>query len=121
MGGSGDDFLAGGGRNDLMDGGAGRDTLNGGAGHDTLRGGAEADVFVFNDLVAGERDVIADFQIGEDQIRLSGVAGPGLMGRFLALDIFDTVDGAVVRYADHEILLEDVATSSLSVEDFIFL
>jgi serralysin len=121
LGGSGDDFLAGGGRNDLMEGGTGRDTLNGGAGHDTLRGGAEADVFVFNDLVAGERDVIADFQIGEDHIRLSGVEGPGLMGRFLALDIFDTADGAVVRYADHEILLEDVATSSLSVEDFIFL
>lgn len=121
LGGSGDDFLAGGGRDDLLEGGAGRDTLNGGAGNDTMRGGEGADVFVFNDLEAGERDGITDFRVGEDHIRLSGIGGQGLSGRFRALDIFDTENGAVVRYADHEIVLEDVVASELSLDDFIFL
>lgn len=121
LGGSGADFLAGGGRHDLLDGGIGRDTLNGGAGDDTMSGGAGADLFVFNDLVAGERDAITDFQVGEDRMRLAGVDGRGLLGRFQALDIFDRDAGAVVRYGDHEILLEDVAAGSLSLEDFIFL
>lgn len=121
LGGGGDDFLAGGGRDDLLDGGIGRDTLNGGAGDDTMRGGPEADIFVFNDFTAEERDVIVDFQTAEDRLRLAGVEGQGLIGRFQALDVFDAAGGAVLRYADHEILLENVAASSLSLDDFIFL
>ncbi|WP_421999558.1 calcium-binding protein [Roseovarius mucosus] len=121
LGGAGDDFLAGGGRNDLLDGGTGNDTLNAGAGHDRLIGGEGADIFVFNDFTAGERDVIVDFQFGENRIRLTGIEGQGPTGRFLALDIQDTDAGAVLRYAGHEILLEDVAASSLSRDDFIFL
>jgi Ca2+-binding RTX toxin-like protein len=121
LGGAGDDFLAGGGRNDLLDGGPGNDTLNGGAGHDRLIGREGADVFVFNEFTAGERDVIVDFQIGEDRIRLAGIEGQGLTGRFLALDIQDTDAGALLRYAGHEILLDDVTAASLSRDDFIFL
>ncbi len=121
LGGAGDDFLAGGGRNDLLDGGPGDDTLNGGAGHDRLIGREGADVFVFNDFTAGERDVIVDFQVGEDRLRLAGIEGQGLTGRFLALDIQDTEVGALLRHGGHEILLDDVTAASLSRDDFIFL
>lgn len=121
LGGGGDDFLAGGGRNDLLDGGPGNDTLNAGAGHDRLIGREGADVFVFNEFTAGERDVIVDFQVGEDRLRLAGIEGQGLTGRFLALDIQDTDAGALLRHAGHEILLDDVTAASLSRDDFIFL
>jgi Ca2+-binding RTX toxin-like protein len=121
LGGAGDDFLAGGGRDDLVDGGTGADTLNGGTGNDRLIGREGADVFVFNEFTAGERDVIVDFQVGEDRIRLAGIDGQGLTGRFLALDIQDTETGALLRYAGHEILLDDVAAATLSRDDFIFL
>lgn len=121
LGDAGDDFLAGGGRDDLLDGGTGADTLNGGAGNDRLIGREGADVFIFNEFTAGERDVIADFQVGEDRIRLSGTQGQGLTGRFLALDIEDTDAGALLRHAGHEILLDDVAAATLSRDDFIFL
>ncbi|MFU8776393.1 MAG: calcium-binding protein [Roseovarius sp.] len=121
LGGSGDDFLAGGGRNDLLDGGPGHDTLNGGAGHDTLTGGAGADVFVFNAFISGERDVIVDFTVGTDRIRLAGVEGQGRAGRFQALDIQDTDAGALLRHMDHEILFAGVDADSLSLDDFIFL
>ena len=121
LGGPGDDFLAGGGRDDILDGGTGDDTLNGGAGNDTLIGGDGADVFVFNDFTLGERDVIVDFTGGMDRMRVAGIEGQGLTGRFLALDIQDTDMGALLRYAGHEILLEDVTAASLSRDDFIFL
>lgn len=121
LGGAGDDFLAGGGRDDLLDGGTGADTLNGGAGNDRLIGREGADVFIFNEFTATERDVIVDFQVGEDRLRLAGIDGQGLTGRFLALDIQDTGAGALLRHAGHEILLDDVAAASLSQDDFIFV
>ncbi|AWZ22007.1 Alkaline phosphatase [Roseovarius sp. AK1035] len=120
-GGAGDDFLAGGGREDLLDGGTGDDTLNGGLGNDRLIGREGADVFIFNEFTAGERDVIVDFQVGEDHLRLAGIEGQGLNGRFLALTIQDTDEGALLRHAGHEILLDDVTAASLSHYDFIFL
>jgi hypothetical protein len=52
---------------------------------------------------------------------LAGIEGQGLTGRFLALDIQDTDAGALLRYAGHEILLDDVTAASLSRDDFIFL
>lgn len=76
-GGSGDDILLGGKGNDKLIGGAGNDTLIGGNGKDTLRGGQSddvftggggADIFVFksND----HTDVITDFEVGTDKIRV---------------------------------------------------
>jgi Ca2+-binding RTX toxin-like protein len=85
FGGRGDDLLRGGGGGDLLDGGSGEDTLVGGTGVDTLIGGTGGDVFVFGrglepgassfDLDTGtgpgNRDVILDFQQGEDRLDLS--------------------------------------------------
>lgn len=120
-GGPGRDFLAGGGRHDHLTGGPGRDTLAGGPGDDRLEGGGGADLFVFNMLSAGERDVIAGFQPGVDHLRLSGVDGQGQTGRFQALDISATGQGVVLGYEGHTILLEDVGAMALSMDDFIFL
>ena len=110
---SGNDFLGGGAGDDLMIGGGDNDTLNGGAGNDTLTGSEGADLFVFNTLVNGERDVITDFGNGSDLIRLGGVS-------FDMLDIADVSGGARVSVLGHEILLEGVAAAELDASDFLF-
>ncbi|MBL8562651.1 MAG: M10 family metallopeptidase C-terminal domain-containing protein [Gemmobacter sp.] len=80
-GGRGKDALSGGGGDDRLQGGTGRDVLNGDAGDDVLlggwgsdllTGGAGADRFVFTPGQGG-RDIITDFQRGEDRIDLSGL------------------------------------------------
>lgn len=120
-GGDGDDFLAGGGRDDLLDGGNGNDRLNGGSGNDTLTGGDGFDLFIFNELVAGEVDVITDFEDCCDVIRLTGVTGAGAQGRFDALSIIDVAGGAELSYGGHRILLAGITTADLGAEDFAFL
>ncbi|MDU8910024.1 calcium-binding protein [Aestuariicoccus sp. MJ-SS9] len=123
-GGDGNDFLAGGGRNDMIAGNAGNDTLNGGDGDDTLSGGAGADVFVFNAFRDGDADVITDFEDGPDRLRLTGVEnapGSGLAGKFAALDITGTAQGALIEYQGHSILLEGVSAGDLGLDDFVFL
>ncbi|PVE23872.1 hypothetical protein DC522_13820 [Microvirga sp. KLBC 81] len=76
-GNDGDDVLIGGGGKDVLSGGNGDDKLVGGAGVDTLTGGIGGDTFVFSsrsDTGFGKsRDVIADFNRGEDWIDLSGI------------------------------------------------
>lgn len=52
--------------NDSIITGAGIDWINGGAGADKITGGAGADVFVFDNLAAGGKDTIADFNAAED-------------------------------------------------------
>lgn len=80
----GRNLLLGGG-DDRIDGG-GADVLQGGCGIDTLTGGAGADRFLFGrEGIAGEniaggtgpgnRDVLTDFEPGEDLLDLSGYRG----------------------------------------------
>lgn len=90
-GGSGNDDLSGnggadaifGGRGvDVLRGGSGNDDLIGGMGADTLTGGAGADDFIFqfaSDSWAGStnRDEVTDFEVGVDDIDLSGIAALG--------------------------------------------
>ena len=88
-GGADRDAVYGGGGNDLLYGGDGGDQLYGGAGHDRLDGGAGRDVLWGDDgrdiFVVGHEeetaasgwaaDIIADFNVEEDYIRLPmGVA-----------------------------------------------
>lgn len=124
-GNAGDDFLAGGGRNDEIFGGVGEDTINGGSGNDTMTGGADDDLFIFNNLVAGEADVILDFEDGADMLRLRGVDGQGMLGRFDALDISNTTymgqSSAVIEYNGHTITLVGVSENDLGVYDFQFI
>jgi serralysin len=66
-----DSILAGKG-SDQVFGGAGDDTLSGGLGNDTLTGGDGADSFVFDTTAgAANRDVITDFETGNDKLAFS--------------------------------------------------
>ena len=76
----GNDSLFGGADNDRLYGGDGNDRLLGETGNDNLFGGEGADIFFFNledfeTLEASEanRDIIYDFTLGEDLIRLRGI------------------------------------------------
>ncbi|WP_298862737.1 hypothetical protein [uncultured Sulfitobacter sp.] len=84
----GDDRLTGGQGNDTLFGGSGDDWLRGGKDQDLTWGGAGRDTFAYSDedLLnwvdlsgdvdnrAGQLDRIEDFEIGEDEILLSGFA-----------------------------------------------
>ncbi|KJS45372.1 MAG: alkaline phosphatase [Roseovarius sp. BRH_c41] len=114
LGGAGDDFLAGGGRDDVLDGGAGNDTLNGGDGNDLMTGGEGVDTFVFNTLISGEADIITDFDSAAETVILRSVAN------FDALEIADTVAGAVVTVDGQSITFEAVLAADLTVDNFVF-
>jgi Ca2+-binding RTX toxin-like protein len=82
-GGDGQDFLSGGAQNDTLAGGPGNDSLDGGAGNDRLTGGAGNDSFVFVSSLAGSADIITDYKIVEDTVRISrnlvGNLPPGIL------------------------------------------
>ncbi len=122
LGDAGSDRLSGGFGNDTLNAGSGGDTLDGGAGNDLLIGGSEADVFVFERLVAGERDTIQDFADGVDRIRISGLDGATPAQRFAELQILgitvDGVQGSLIRVDGHEIVVQGVVPSLLTLADF---
>lgn len=75
LGNGGDDFLVGFEGRDTLDGGAGNDWIWSGMGADLIIGGAGADQFEFrrtkeSGTGEGNRDIIVDFELGEDVIRL---------------------------------------------------
>jgi hypothetical protein len=65
---AGNDNLWGSNGNDMIDGGMGNDSIFGGTGSDTLTGGAGSDIFQFT-VTAGS-DVITDFDVSGDSIKL---------------------------------------------------
>lgn len=77
-GGAGNDLVHGGDGADILNGGAGNDKIVGGFGRDMLTGGLGRDAFVYQTLsrfngqesgiTAAARDVITDFQHGQDKI-----------------------------------------------------
>ena len=70
-GSTGNDWLRGDAGADRLVAGVGNDTLEGGAGVDRLFGGAGRDAFVFNTAVtAANADIVADFVVADDTIRL---------------------------------------------------
>ena len=120
---------------DTIRGGDGADEIKGGRLADVLNGGAGADVFVYGvkqDSSTGASDVIQDFEVGIDQIDLSGVAS-GLVfvgtaafsgtANEVRYDIagngrtYIQVDTDANGSADMRIWLTDVG--ALSVDDFV--
>jgi len=69
---AGNDTLWGSNGNDTIDGGAGNDSLFGGVGQDTLTGGIGSDIFQFTatSSTVMSPDVITDFDLNEDTIKL---------------------------------------------------
>ncbi|MEO1392179.1 MAG: calcium-binding protein [Cyanobacteria bacterium J06634_5] len=74
MGAAGTDFMFGGTDDDIVRGGAGDDVIVGNEGSDVLIGGSGSDIFEFfsEQFVAGELDVILDFELGQDSIVVVG-------------------------------------------------
>ncbi len=72
-GGDGNDTISGDGGDDNLDGGKGNDVLNGGFGNDQMLGGIGADVFVFGTDRRVGNDVISDFDVTEDTIKIESV------------------------------------------------
>jgi Ca2+-binding RTX toxin-like protein len=97
-------------------GGAGADTLEGRGGNDVLFGEAGADTFVFG-AVSGQ-DIIGDFQVGIDKIRLNGIFPDfaAVSTRFVQ----NGNDGAIALSTGHFIVLQGVNMASLTAANFIF-
>ncbi|WP_159351203.1 glycerophosphodiester phosphodiesterase family protein [Roseomonas harenae] len=73
LGGKGIDFLFGGRGNDVLEGGGSDDFLDGGQGNDRLTGGDGADLFVYSASVSAGTDIVTDFKVGVDYLRLDGI------------------------------------------------
>ncbi len=97
-------------------GGAGNDTINGKGGNDVLFGESGADTFVF-ETVSGQ-DVIGDFQVGVDKIKLVGIYADfeAVSSRFVQ----NGNDGAIGLGTGHFIVLPGVTMSQLTAADFLF-
>ena len=113
MGGGGADRLDGGSGRDRLAGGGGADRLDGGAGRDVLAGGGGADVFVLRR--GGGRDLVRDFERGEDRVDVSGVAG-----RMRQLDLEQRGADAWIEARGVTLVLEDTRAHRLDADDFLF-
>lgn len=96
-------------------GGAGNDTLNGKGGNDVLFGEAGSDTFVFERGTGG--DVIGDFQVGVDKIRIDGVYGSFAELQSHMVDNGGTT--AIDLGSGDMVVVVGVAMSSLGAGDFV--
>jgi Ca2+-binding RTX toxin-like protein len=122
-GGAGGDYLEGGTGDDTLDGGIGNDALDGSEGDDTLTGGADADLFVFDRY--GGMDTITDFNRADgDKISLVRFGEFYSFSEFLnSQDVSITQNGAdtVISFGyGNGLVLKDVASDSLTADDFYF-
>ncbi len=119
---AGDDILDGGDGIDFLFGGAGNDTLIGGEGFDVLNGGDGADTFKFNsldDIPAGGRDVINDFEANSDTIFLDNILSGSALDALISGDMtISAVDGSAGRTL--EIGLGDKVIEVHLVDDGVF-
>lgn len=103
----GDDTLWGGQGNDTLNGNEGNDVLSGDRGQDILTGGLGWDIFILSAQAATnnsqQADVITDFIVGEDRIKLSegvNIFNINLVSNFL----FDTFGTLIVENQSNLIL-----------------
>lgn len=78
IGNNSNNWLMSSGGNDTLMGGGGNDTLFGGSGNDSLQGGSGRDVFVFENQLQRNVDVIVGFKHVDDTIRLENYYFRGL-------------------------------------------
>jgi serralysin len=112
------DVLGGGAGADRLSGGNGNDMLSGGTHNDTLTGGAGNDVFMFDTLpsTTNNRDVITDYNVATDTIRLeNAVFGALTMTGTLPAPLFFKSNAGVAHDADDRIVY-DIDSGSLSYD-----
>ncbi len=86
---------------DVIVGGAGNDVIVGGLGKDVMTGGAGADRFFFaavQDSDSDARDIVTDFQPGQDQLDFRGIAHSGF--RLIGEAEFSRGGGTEARFLD---------------------
>jgi Ca2+-binding RTX toxin-like protein len=118
-GNAGDNIFRGNAGNDAILGAEGGDVINGGLGNDVLTGGAGQDRFIFNTAPnpSTNRDVITDFTVVDDTIRLDDAVfvGIGPAGALVATAFkIVGVPGGVVDANDR--VIYDKATGSLTYD-----
>ncbi len=94
-----------------------------------MTGGNGNDIFVFaknQSLLAGERDVIKDFRVGQDKIEFQGWGSLNAATWFTSMVsqglITNTASGTLLTpNNDGQILFEGVSLGELSGSDFIFV
>lgn len=107
------------GGDDTAIGSTGADTIIGGRGNDTLTGNLGADTFVFRNYEG--QDVLKDFTIGDDIVRLEGVAG---FSSFAEVQAALAQEGDHTRLTfnnDHSILFENTLVGALTSDQFEFV
>ena len=91
-----------------------------GGGSDLLCGGSGADWFVFYPTIAGEIDVIADFDPNVDTVYLSGLSGTNSDENYSQL-IFVQVDQDLwLDVLGQGVIFKDLLHAQISAEDFLF-
>ncbi|NMF91352.1 calcium-binding protein [Aromatoleum petrolei] len=100
--GDGANWVEGGAGNDVLRTGAGADVIYGGEGADKINGGGGSDVFVFDNLAVGGKDLIKDFSAADD---------------FLAFDtsVFTSLSGGIA--ADNVVIGDRV--TAVQADDFL--
>lgn len=115
----GDDVLIAGSGNDELYGGAGDDYLRGGNGNDINSGGSGSDIFAF-DTCDGS-DVITDFELGVDTIRIKGLGCGSDAFLFSTLSFTQDGDDTVIEFGWTDVRVEDTLATDFSVSDFDFV
>ena len=119
-GNAGANRLTGLGGNDALQGHEGDDTLTGGTGNDMLAGGMGADTFVFAGDFGVDRILDFDVALPGEVISLAGEGGITDFADLVANHLTDTGPSAVITLGTNMITLVGVASSSLTVDDFLF-
>jgi Ca2+-binding RTX toxin-like protein len=100
--------------NTVIAGGPADDTIFAGKGlHQTLTGAGGADVFVFANSGPVD-DTITDFDPASDKLDLRGLIKPSDI-----VEVAAEASGSVLKIADSQIHLANVAPSSLTTADFV--
>lgn len=119
--GTGNDILMGGDGVDFMLGEDGNDILNGGRGVNYLYGGAGADVFVQDFRSGAGIDVISDFELGVDKLRLINSSLTSF-GQALASATFNSLGFTEIATGSGSVIwLAGDVRSLLQASDFEFL
>jgi Ca2+-binding RTX toxin-like protein len=102
----------------VLTGGDGANVLNGKAGSDALTGGSGLDIFVFDTALdaATNLDVLTDFNVGDDTIRLDDAIFTSLVAGALDAGSFISGDNLTAAADADDYLIYDSATGALQYD-----